>query len=253
MSVDAPVSSSSTHATQEEKRESSNPANVSPTGSFNKFLGRRVTVLRDAICAVLPRGSRLTGIDVGCGNGTLTRAIIEKRPDMRITGVDVQLSPKCAVPAIKYDGVRLPFEDKSVDFVILSDVLHFTDSPRTVLMEATRVARKFIIIKDAVCDNNIDRATLRLCDLFGKSAPSAAQHYKYFSSSEWETVFAELGLKPEVTNNKLGLYPVPFNFLFERKLHFVSRLAVEKLPGGVERWLTMSKMSQRLRLTSPMR
>jgi hypothetical protein len=30
-------------------------------------LNRRARVLRDAICSVLPRGTRLEGVDIGCG------------------------------------------------------------------------------------------------------------------------------------------------------------------------------------------
>lgn len=253
MSVEAPVSSATSGKVESGKTEYSVQEKIIGLVHTNTVLSRRAVVLRDAICNVLPRGNKLTGVDIGCGNGILGLSIMEKRPDVRMTGVDVHIWPKTVIPVTKYDGNRLPFEDKSVDFAILSDVLHHCESPRAVLMEAARISRKFVIIKDHVCQNGFDRIVLRFMDWFGNRGYGVALPYKYFSSTEWETVFAELGLKPEVTNTKLGLYPFPFSLLFERKLHFVSRVAVEKLPGGIERWLTMSKMSQRLRLKSPMK
>ncbi len=236
MSVDAPVS-----------LNTSSDSQSSQQGYGNQ------QALCNTICAVLPRGTRLTGLEIGCGNGTLSQSITKKRPEIKMTGVDVNVSTKALIPVTKYDGSSLPFADKCVDFVILSDVLHHYESPRTVLKEAARVSRKFVIVKDYVCENNVDRATLRVIDCFDKKGKGAARQSKYFSSAEWQTLFAELGLKPEVTNTKVALYPFPINLVFGRKLHFVTRLSVEKRPGGVDRWLTMSKISGQLRLTSPMR
>ena len=217
------------------------------------ILNRRVRVLRDAICSVLPRGARLQGVDIGCGNGILGLSITELRPEITMSGVDVHVWPQTAIPVTKYDGSRLPFEDKCVDFAILSDVLHHCESPRAVLKEAVRISRKFVVIKDHLCEHSFDKATLSFMDWFGNKGYGVALPYKYFSNAEWETIFAELGLKAEVTNTKLDLYPAPFNLLFDRKLHFVTRLAVEKRPSGVDRWLTMSKISQQLRVVSPMK
>lgn len=216
-------------------------------------LNRRARVLRDAICSVLPRGTRLEGVDIGCGNGILGLSIQQARPEIKMVGVDVHLWPKTVIPVTKYDGTRLPFEDKSVDFAILSDVLHHCESPRAVLKEAARISRKFVVIKDHISENAFDHYTLKFMDWFGNKGYGVALPYKYFSNDEWQTIFSELGLKPEVTNTKLNLYPAPFNLLFDRKLHFVTRVLCEKRPGGIERWLTMSKMSQQLRITNPMR
>lgn len=217
------------------------------------ILNRRVRVLRDAICGVLPRGTRLEGVDIGCGNGILGKSIQQIRPEVKMVGVDVHLWPKTVIPVTKYDGTRLPFDDKSVDFTILSDVLHHCESPRAVLKEAARISRKFIIIKDHISENAFDHATLKFMDWFGNKGYGVALPYKYFSAAEWQAIFAELGLKPEATHTKLNLYPMPFNLLFDRKLHFVSRVACEKRPAGVDRWLTLSKMSQQMRITSPLK
>jgi SAM-dependent methyltransferase len=253
MSVNAPVSPNTDSATESSKHDYGVQGKIVGLVHTHTILSRRAKVLRDSICAVLPRGQRLTGVDIGCGNGILGLSITQLRPEVKMTGVDVHVWPKTVIPVTKYDGTRLPFEDKSVDFTILSDVLHHCDSPRTVLREAMRISRKFVIIKDHLCENELERATLRFMDWFGNRGYGVALPYKYFSYAEWNTLFAELGLKPEVFNTKLGLYPAPFNLLFERKLHFVTRVAVGREPVGLERWRTMSKLSQQLRLTNPMK
>lgn len=193
----------------------------------NTVLNRRAKVLRDEICSLIPIGDKLNGVDIGCGNGILGLSISNKRPEVQMTGVDVHIWPKTVIPVTKYDGDRLPFEDKSVDFAILSDVLHHCEAPEEVLREAARISRQFIIIKDHLCESQFDFQILKFMDWFGNKGYGVALPYKYFSDAEWQKLFADIGLRPEETNTKVPLYPFPFNLLFGRKLHFVSRLSVQ--------------------------
>ena len=48
--------------------------------------------------------------------------------------------------------------------------------------------------------------------------------YQYFSLSEWHEVFARLDLHVEHWHARLGLYPRPLSWVFERSLHFVTLL-----------------------------
>jgi len=48
---------------------------------------RRVTVLVDHLEALIPEGARV--IDVGAGDGQITSALIERRPDLDVVAIDV--------------------------------------------------------------------------------------------------------------------------------------------------------------------
>jgi SAM-dependent methyltransferase len=47
---------------------------------------------------------------------------------------------------------------------------------------------------------------------------------KRVSNGEWRGIWSKLGLKVERLTDKVGLYPAPFSWLFDRRLHFVARL-----------------------------
>lgn len=86
-------------------------------------------------------------LDIGCGTGYVTEALI--RIGKQATAVDIRdnsLTP--AVRPIVYDGVRLPFGDKSFDAALLITVLHHTPDPVHILREAKRVADQIIIVED---------------------------------------------------------------------------------------------------------
>ncbi|MCS6758523.1 MAG: hypothetical protein MO852_05360 [Candidatus Devosia euplotis] len=48
--------------------------------------------------------------------------------------------------------------------------------------------------------------------------------YNYLDQPEWDAAFARAGLRVAALQVNLGLYRAPFNWVFERKLHFVARL-----------------------------
>ena len=56
-------------------------------------------------------------------------------------GVDAQL----------YDGERLPLEDRSVDTVVMLEVLEHLERPATLLAEARRVARRNVLVSVPNC------------------------------------------------------------------------------------------------------
>lgn len=183
--------------------------------------GRRIRVLADAIGKRIPAGARV--LDVGCGSGDLAALIMRLRPDLRIEGIDVLVRPDTAIPVTAYDGVAIPFENGSFDAVMIVDVLHHTDDPRAVLAEAARVADT-VVIKDHLRDGFAAYAILRVMDWVGNASHGVRLPYNYLSRDEWKRVWSALGLKPEQMATRLGLYPRPFTWLFERELHFVAIL-----------------------------
>ncbi len=107
--------------------------------------GRRVRRLADLLAGMLPPGADV--VDVGCGDGTLAREIVRRRPDTAIRGLDVLVRPESVIAVEPFDGAHLPLGDASVNAVLLVDVLHHTLDPMQLLRESRRVARDVVIIK----------------------------------------------------------------------------------------------------------
>jgi SAM-dependent methyltransferase len=111
--------------------------------------------------------------------------------------------------------------------ILFVDVLHHTDDPGRLVQEAARVARRCVVIKDHLCDGVFARETLLLMDWVGNRGHDVALPYNYLSRRTWDTVFAEAGLACHGWRDALGLYPAPFTFVFDRRLHFIANLVPE--------------------------
>jgi SAM-dependent methyltransferase len=184
------------------------------------IFGRRVDRLAAALAARLPRDASL--LDVGCGDGSIARAVLDRRPDLSVTGVDVLVRDETAIPVRAYDGTTLPFDDDSFDAVCIVDVLHHTDDPRQVLREAARVSRGVVVIKDHLADGLLARPTLRLMDWIGNARYGVRLPYNYLTSDDWRRHFDRLGLSVRSWDTRLGLYPPPLSLAFGRGLHVLA-------------------------------
>lgn len=186
-----------------------------------KFVfSRRVRILAGYLAALIPPGARV--LDVGCGDGTLAKLIAEKLPAISIEGIDVLVRPKTHIPVMPFDGVTIPFPNDSFDIVMFVDVLHHTADPLILLREATRVA-KTTLIKDHFRQGFLAGPTLRLMDWVGNASHGVALPYNYWTKAQWNVAFDQVGLKTTRRELKLGLYPPPASWLFDRGLHFIAK------------------------------
>jgi ubiquinone/menaquinone biosynthesis C-methylase UbiE len=189
---------------------------------------RRVRVLAEHLADAIP--SRGTVLDLGCGDGSVAAALMSLRPDLKVEGVDVLIRPETHIPVTQYDGTTLPFADGSFDYVTIVDVLHHTDDPASVLTEAARVARQGIVIKDHLLEGALAGPTLRLMDWVGNRGHNVVLPYNYLSTEQWQQAYAKAQLTTVSNTEQLGLYPPPFSWLFDRRLHFVALLAPRQRP-----------------------
>jgi SAM-dependent methyltransferase len=187
---------------------------------------RRVRVLTDALLRLLPSHGSI--LDVGCGDGLLSSCIARCIPDAEIRGVDVLVRPDAHIPVARFDGDNLPLADRSVDTVMLVDVVHHAKNPEAFLREVGRVARHSIVIKDHVRESLLDEVTLRVMDFVGNAHHGVALPYNYLSDAAWHDVCRRLGFRIEQWSQDLCLYGSPADFIFGRSLHFVARL----VPGA---------------------
>ncbi|MCP8883984.1 methyltransferase domain-containing protein [Devosia sp. XJ19-1] len=187
------------------------------------IFGRRVRAIADALAEAIPDGPGRV-LDLGCGDGQVAVALMQRRADLRLEGVDVLVRPVTHIPVTQYDGSVLPFADRSFDHVTIVDVLHHTDDPAAVLAEAARVARLSVVVKDHLREGVLAGPTLRLMDWVGNRGHDVRLPYNYLDSDQWAKAFERAGLAEARRQAHLRLYPAPLSWAFERNLHFVSRL-----------------------------
>lgn len=142
-------------------------------------------------------------LDLGCGSGTVGKTF-QNFFQAEIIGVDIKDYRVSPLPFQIYDGLHLPFSDKSFDVVLINYVLHHSEDPIALLKEAKRVTEDKIIIFEDLLDGFLSGL---ICRLHGASFAKFLGDFNkisFKSEKEWERVFEELGLntlvKRRVTN-----------------------------------------------------
>ena len=187
---------------------------------------RRVRRLSAQLAPLIPE--RAAVLDVGCGDGLLAALIVRQRPDISLQGLDALVRPKTGIPVRYFDGRVIPYAPGSFDAVLLVDTLHHAEDPMALLREAVRVTRRTLVIKDHTCEGIFAWQTLRFMDRVGNARHGVALPYTYWPKRKWLEAFASLGLTLAEWRQRLGLYPWPANWVFERSLHFIARLDVHR-------------------------
>jgi SAM-dependent methyltransferase len=183
---------------------------------------RRVRVLAECLAARIP--SPATVLDIGCGDGRIAQLIMTRNPGVTIQGIEFAPRPSCQIECKAFDGVKIPHPAASFDMCVFVDVLHHTKEIDALLLEACRVSRQFVLIKDHVAENRVDFGTLQFMDWVGNRPHGVILPYNYRSRAQWEEHFRQAGLKVREWQERVALYPFPFSAIFGRKLHFVALL-----------------------------
>jgi 2-polyprenyl-3-methyl-5-hydroxy-6-metoxy-1,4-benzoquinol methylase len=186
---------------------------------------RRVKVLSRLLSDQICEGKSV--LDLGCGDGSIAKSIMDNRPNLEIRGIDVLRRPEVLIAFDLFDGKTIPFPDRAFDWVTVVDVLHHTDDPQDVLTEAARVARLGVVVKDHLREGIGAYSTLRFMDWVGNRGHDVRLPYNYLSKSEWNQAIAGARLSVKTWETELNLYPTPFNLFFDRQLHFLATLMKE--------------------------
>jgi SAM-dependent methyltransferase len=195
--------------------------------------GRRLARLGDLLAPMFPPNAHV--LDVGTGDGRLAAALQHARVDCRFEGIDVLVRDDTAIPVRAFDGRTIPAADRSVDAVLLVDVLHHAVDPELLLCEAARVARQCVVVKDHVREGIGAGSTLRLMDWVGNAHHGVRLPYNYWTPEQWQAALAQAGLSARSWRRELGLYPRPVTWICDRSLHVLALLEPATAAGRLKR------------------
>lgn len=159
-----------------------------------------ITAYRDHVLSELRRALQLAGplesaLDFGSGDGYFCHHLTEGGAVRRISPVDVVQRRHSLVRPQLYDGVRLPFADRSFDLCYAVDVVHHCPDPRAALAEMLRCTRRWLLLKDHNCDGVLGHATLALLDELGNRRFGIASPGRYQRHWAWATWLESQGLR----------------------------------------------------------
>ena len=185
-------------------------------------LSRRVKTLARHLATLAPQGAEI--LDVGCGDGQVAKLLLDQREDLKLSGVDVLVRERTVIPVVAFNGTTLPLADATKDAVMFVDVLHHTDDPMVLLREAARVSRRRILIKDHHREGLGARLTLRFMDWVGERTLWRGPALQLLGGAPMAGGFCRIKLRPVRSITSLGLYPWWANWIFGRRLHFITLL-----------------------------
>jgi SAM-dependent methyltransferase len=190
----------------------------------------RAEAIADAVASLVPRADSI--LDVGCGDGMLLRAVAQRVGARSISGADVKLQPNLPFSAVRYDGVKLPFEDDAFDLVTISDVLHHAEDPEATLREALRVTKPAgaVVIKDHFSFGRWSHAVLLVMDIVGNYAQGIDVRGKYLSPPEWIDLVQRCGGSVEKLDWPLRIHSLPFRLVARSEYQFVARVVRRRSP-----------------------
>lgn len=181
--------------------------------------------LKELVRRIVPRLREHDRVlDVGCGNGTLGRAIMDNPgcpKDVSVTGLERFKRGGEPIEVVPYDGVTFPFPDESFDVVIVADVLHHEDDPDRLLRECARVTRRLVIVKDHQVNGLLAQQRISLIDWAANAPYGVKCLYRYNTPAQWAATPPRVGLRSAEEVRSMHLYPPVFNLLFGRGLQYM--------------------------------
>jgi len=138
-------------------------------------------------------------LDVGCGEGYVLDELVE-RGVRDVQGVDIVDIRRNKEHRFRfYDGVLLPFADRTFDLVVLSFVLHHVPNERKrgLIEEALRVSRAKVVIVEDTPSTGFDRLmNWRHGQSYRRKIKSTAA-FGFLTSGEWRWLFQGMGVDAE--------------------------------------------------------
>lgn len=160
-----------------------------------------------------------TVLDLGCGYGAYGRALADE--GAKCFGCDINIqyldrAVKNGLPVVAVDS-RLPFADRSIDTVLLLEVIEHVPDFKALLSEAFRVARRNVLV---TVPNSEEMKTMQENDVtYGHMLSS--DHVNFFDAKSLEGL---LGSYVEHVSVKHGDPIYPFWFVSRSLPYYGLRL-----------------------------
>lgn len=148
----------------------------------------------DALDAALDGLEPSLVVEVGAGEGHVTRRLVERFPEAAVVGLDLPDGGlagewrQLGLPMFFGDATRLPFPDGSVDLVVMLEVLEHIPQPERALREAARVCAGTIVM--SVPREPIWRAGNLARGRYVKALGNTPGHVNHWSSRGFERFVA---------------------------------------------------------------
>lgn len=129
--------------------------------AYEAYMGRWSRPIADAALVWLALSPGLAWLDVGCGTGALTGAILDAANPGELLGVDPSVdflttaAEQITDPRVRFaagDAEALPAPSGAYDVVVAGLVLHFVPDPLSAVAEMARVARSGGVVAAYVWD-----------------------------------------------------------------------------------------------------
>jgi SAM-dependent methyltransferase len=171
-------------------------------------------------------------LDIGAGNGSVTRRLLEAGLAEEIHAVEISESGLAELTQSlggqlasirKFDGLRLPYGDDEFDLAILSHVVEHVEHPRRLLHEARRVARHLYVevpLEDVPFKSN----------LHGDFVMDSTGHINYYHRHTIRRLLQTSGWKVLRTGVRFGsIHPYRFQFGHRGEVHYLVKKVVFRI------------------------
>ncbi len=178
----------------------------------------------------LKNKKQITILDFGCGSMEISKKL-EKLPYVKqIVGVDTYYSKfrTNKMVYIQYDDF-FKKNKKIFDIVIVVDVLHHVgiDESHIILKKLSKISKN-LIIKDHFEYGYFSRQLLRFVDFYANYAYDVNIPKKYYDFNSWNKIIKKSFLKEMEIIKNFQQHDGLFNFILNKKHHFVSHLRHDK-------------------------
>jgi SAM-dependent methyltransferase len=174
--------------------------------TYDCFMGRYSLGLAERFCDAAGVAPGSTALDVGCGPGALTGALVARLGTNAVFACDPSPSfrDECAA---RHRGVvvklgraeSIPFETDAVDHAMAQLVLHFVSEPRQAALEMARVVRPGGRVSACVWDFDEGMEMLRgfwdAATSIDPGAPDEARTLRFGRSGEIAELFGSAGIE----------------------------------------------------------
>lgn len=151
-------------------------------------------------------------LDVGAGTGWFAEGLV-RRFKVNVECIDVTDRDKDTNLKFQvYDGKHFPYQNKSMDIVLLLSVLHHCIDPEGILREAIRVTKPQgkIVIHEDIPSGVVNYILVKLHIFHYNILNKSRSKGHFLNEEEWRNLFKEYNLKviSNRTLPKLLSYPV---------------------------------------------